>query len=125
MESVKERVRAFVSHKRLTMKEFERICGLSNGYVASMRQSIGREKLENIIRAFPDLNREWLLYGEGSMLRTSAPSVSQHNGDNSPNVFQQVGEPNSTDANKLYEIIAEKDRQIDRLLSIMEAHVCR
>lgn len=122
---VKERLSEFIASKCLTVKAFEEQSGLSNGTVAKVGENIRKTTLARISKSFPDLNINWVLTGEGSMLRTSAPSVSQHNGDNSPNVFQQVGEPNSTDANKLYEIIAEKDRQIDRLLSIMEAHVCR
>lgn len=34
-----------------------------------MRKGIGVEKLENVLSAFPDLNRDWLLYGEGEMLK--------------------------------------------------------
>lgn len=52
------------------MKEFERRCKLSTGYVTSMRKGYGIEKLNNVLRAFPDLNRDWLLYGEGEMLKT-------------------------------------------------------
>lgn len=122
---LKERLTSFARSKGLSNKAFETSCGLANGFMNKASDNTRKSSLERVSAVFPDLNINWVLTGEGSMLRTSAPSVSQHNGDNSPNVFQQVGEPNSTDANKLYEIIAEKDRQIDRLLSIMEAHVCR
>ena len=52
------------------MKDFETKCDLSNGYVTSMRKGFGRQKLENVLKAYPELNREWLLYGEGEMLIT-------------------------------------------------------
>ena len=40
---------------------------MSDGYVSSMRKSLGTGKLENVLNAYPELNRNWLLYGEGLM----------------------------------------------------------
>ena len=70
--SVKERTIKFISYKGLKMKEFEAMANLSTGYVTSMRKSFGEEKLRNVLTAFPELNRDWLLYGEGSMLKETA-----------------------------------------------------
>lgn len=72
MSTTKERVLAFVAHKGLKMKEFEELAGLSNGYVTSMRKGFGEGKLNNVLNAFPDLNRDWLVYGEGSMLKSES-----------------------------------------------------
>lgn len=71
---IKGRTYLFVKHKGLTMKKFEELCGLSSGYVSSMRKGFGRGKLDNVLTTFPDLNREWLLYGEGEMLITETPT---------------------------------------------------
>lgn len=72
MESaVKQRLVQFIKMMHLTQRGFEELCGMGNGYVNSIRKSIGPEKMQSIIRAFPRLNREWLLYGEGEMLKTS------------------------------------------------------
>lgn len=68
MNSVKERVYTFLEHKGISVKSFEEQCGLSNGYLSSMRKSFGSEKLSNVLKEFPELSREWLLYGEGEML---------------------------------------------------------
>lgn len=68
-DNVKSRTQKFVQYKRLTMKEFEQMCNLSTGYVTSMRKGYGPEKLNNVLRSFPDLNREWLLFGEGEMIK--------------------------------------------------------
>lgn len=65
---VKERIKIFAQHKGIPIYRFEELCSMSNGYVASIRKGLGLEKLENIQKAFPDLNRDWLLYGEGEML---------------------------------------------------------
>ena len=70
-KSVKDRTIEFVKYKGITMKSFEIKCGLSTGYVTSMRKGFGTDKLNNVLTAFPELNRDWLLYGEGEMLKES------------------------------------------------------
>lgn len=80
MESaVKQRLVQFIKIMNLTQKAFEDRCGMSNGYVANIRKGIGDDKLLNIVQQFPQLNREWLLYGEGEMIKTSTPTVQQNN----------------------------------------------
>ena len=75
-DTVKTRILAFINYKGMKMKAFEDRCNLSSGYITSMRKGFGSEKLNNVLTAFPELNREWLLYGEGEMLKSS---VINHN----------------------------------------------
>ena len=72
MESIKDRIIKFIRYRGLRVKQFENICGLSNGYINSMRKGFGREKLENVLSMFPELNRDWIVYGEGEMLKPNA-----------------------------------------------------
>ena len=72
--TISERIRHFIDYRGITVKSFESAAGLSNGYVNGIRKGIGSEKLADILRAFPELNRNWLLFGEGEMLRTGAPA---------------------------------------------------
>lgn len=72
--TVEERIRQYCEYKRISIRQFEIQSKLSNGYVSSMRKGLGVTKLENVLNAFPDLNREWLLYGEGQMLRNELKS---------------------------------------------------
>lgn len=82
MGTIKERVYEFCSERGIKIRDFERACDLSNGYISSMRTGFGREKLNNVLLAYPELNREWLLYGEGAMLKSSVnPSPSGGNSD--------------------------------------------
>ena len=74
MESIKDRIIKFIRYRGLRVKQFENICGLSNGYINSMRKGFGREKLENVLSMFPELNRDWIVYGEGEMLKPNAQS---------------------------------------------------
>lgn len=67
--AVKDRISQFCKYKGLSIRQFEIQCKMSNGYVSSMRSGLGIKKLENVLNAFPELSREWLLYGEGDMLK--------------------------------------------------------
>jgi len=73
--TIKERTLEFIKYKGISVKEFEMRCGMSNGYVSSMRKGFGTDKLSNVLSAFPELNREWLLYGEGEMLISPSPPI--------------------------------------------------
>lgn len=88
---IKERTIQFVKYKGLKMKEFEELCKLSSGYVTSMRKGYGQEKLNNVLTVFPELNREWLLYGEGSMINedlscTSSLKKKEEKSDTRPRI---------------------------------------
>jgi len=113
--SVKERTIEFVKNQKITMKEFETRCGLSTGYVTSMRKGYGADKLNNVLKAFPQLNRDWLLYGEGSMLTDPAPAASS-----STDLSSALNK--AMDEIAAQRRITEKSQQqIDRLISLLEA----
>jgi hypothetical protein len=67
-ETVKDRLTKFRQYKNLGQGKFEKLSGLSNGYLTQLRKAPGSEKLQRILCAFPELNRTWLLTGEGDML---------------------------------------------------------
>lgn len=69
MEStVKERLIKYLTEKRISKTEFGRKIGVSNAYVASIRESIAPDKIQSIALNYPDLNIQWLLTGEGPMI---------------------------------------------------------
>ena len=67
-QSVKQRLVLFINQKGLSVNKFEALCGLSNGYMSKLRHQPSPDKLSNILSAFPELSRTWLLTGEGEML---------------------------------------------------------
>lgn len=67
--TVKERLILFLKHKNLKPAQFEQAIGASNGYINSMRKGLGVDKIEHVRSVFPDLNIEWLITGEGEMLK--------------------------------------------------------
>lgn len=66
--AIKERMLEFIERMNLTKKDFELASGLSNGYLNNCKGNVGAAKLEGILSAYPQLNRTWLLTGEGEML---------------------------------------------------------
>lgn len=77
-EGFKERLLTFLDYKNIKNAQFEQLIGASNGYVNNIRHGMGREKLEQALKEFPDLNRDWLLYGEGKMLNDTAGENINH-----------------------------------------------
>ena len=77
-EGVKERLQKYIEYKGVPFSRFEKDCGLSNGYISSIRTSIQPDRLSSIARNYPDLNLGWLMVGE----ELGGPMVSsdkQHN----------------------------------------------
>lgn len=59
-----ERLRQFIGIKGLTVQQFEKACGLSNGSVNKMGNYTRVETLEKISNIFPDLDIDWLRTGK-------------------------------------------------------------
>lgn len=105
--TTKERTLRFIAYKGLSVKKFEEMCGLSNGYVNSMKSGYGSNKLLQVLRAFPELNRDWLVYGEGEMLVESVTIESL------PDTYVEMGESFVSEKNDVLE--AELRAQIEKL----------
>ena len=67
--SVKERLKEYISFKKISEREFCRTINVAGTYVNSIRVSIQPDKLHRISLHFSDLNTSWLLTGEGEMLK--------------------------------------------------------
>ena len=68
-ETVKDRLIKFINSNKLSIRAFEQACLLSNGYLNKLRHAPSSDKLSIILTTFPTLNKNWLLTGEGEMLR--------------------------------------------------------
>ena len=67
-DSKKHRLLQLLKTKRLTQTEFTKRLGVTPTYIGAMRKGMPKERLKLVFEMFPDLNRDWLLYGEGEML---------------------------------------------------------
>ncbi len=66
----KEKILKYLEFKGVSKNKFYIKTGLSVGFLDS-GSSLGVDKLKIIIDNYPDFNSDWLLTGEGSMLKSS------------------------------------------------------
>lgn len=78
-QTIKDRIKIFINYLGIGQSKFEKECNLSNGYINNLKGNIGTSKLEYILKTHPELNINWLVYGEGEMLKTTLPTVKQTN----------------------------------------------
>lgn len=118
----------------MSKAEFERVCGLSNGYVNSIRNTIGSKGIAQILAQFPQVNKSWLVFGEGEMFVDNkgetiyAPINQEINGDNNTQVAgnnNQVNSPATLDKaiseiSEQRKMLIKSQEQIDRLIAVIE-----
>ena len=75
--TVKGRLMTYLKHKRISQVEFCNAIGVASTYIAVIRKSIPSDKVNRIVAHYPDLNRDWLLYGEGEMLLKGKPDAKE------------------------------------------------
>ena len=114
---LKGRLLLFIDNQGISVRAFEAKCGLSNGYVRSIRQGITADKLEQISTQFPTLSKAWLLTGEGDML---LPVTQTANGNGNVQVAGNGNTLSSSAVDELKAQLAKKDEQIERLLAIID-----
>ncbi len=66
-ETMKQRLITLLKAKHMTQTEFARHLGVTPTYIGAMRTGMPKERLKGVFDMFPDVNRDWLLYGEGEM----------------------------------------------------------
>ncbi|WP_288442587.1 hypothetical protein [uncultured Chryseobacterium sp.] len=108
--STKERLLKYIESKHLNSNQFLEMAGLSKTYISNMRQSIKPSTFDNnIAPAFPDLNKIWLLYGEGEMLLDK--QEAQINKTTSP-IFKDL--PIGEQLNLLHQEIADLKSELKK-----------
>ena len=61
------RILQFIDYKGINKSNFYKSTGLSNGFLDKVKD-IGVSKLELILKNYPELSTEWLIFGTGNML---------------------------------------------------------
>lgn len=72
METVKDRLLRYLRAEGISNSKFARDMGVSVAYIGAMRKSMPETKVAKLMEVYPDLNRDWLLYGEGEMRRQTS-----------------------------------------------------
>lgn len=118
--TVKDRIYSFIEYKGITVKKFEEMCSLSNGYISAMRKGFGGGKLNNVLTQFPELNRNWLLFGDGEMIKTNnQPEYITQSVESDARKFDVMEDREST----LKEMIAFMERQMNAQREMMDKHL--
>lgn len=78
MDAVKGRLLDFLAHLSMDKSVFEREAGLANGFVNNTNSRMRKSSLKAISTRFPQLNTNWLLTGEGQMLRDVPMQASEN-----------------------------------------------
>lgn len=98
-------------------------CHLSVGLIGKARKGksdLGRNSIEKILKAYPDLSRVWLLNGEGPMLKDTSTSTAPADSE-SVSIDRQAWEVIRSQAASL----ERKDKQVDELLEMLRAEMKR
>lgn len=115
-----DRLIKYMDYKRLNDNQVTVDCGLAVGLIGKARKGksdLGRNSIEKILKVYRDLNRQWLVYGEGDMLivpptSTAEPQTHLNNMDNFTQLLQAIIRHG--------EEISEHRRLLDRAMSIVE-----
>lgn len=75
METVKERINAFLNYKQINTFTFEKKTGASNGYWRKSK-SADADFLSRVKEVFPTINIEWVITGVGNMEITPSSASS-------------------------------------------------
>lgn len=75
-ETVKQRLAKYLEYKKIGRNKFETLAGISLGYITNLKNAPKEQQLMKILQAAPDLNKVWLLTGEGEMLTTGSTAIS-------------------------------------------------
>ena len=128
---VKDRIKAILDYYHLPINEFVARTGVKTGQavydlLSGKTKSISQSMENKILSYFKEINRTWLLTGDGEMI---IPSVQQTlNGDNNTQIAgnnNQVNLSGTLDRaiNEIAEqrkLVAKAQEQIDRLITLLE-----
>lgn len=112
-KTIKERALIFCEYKHILPTTFEKMAGLGKGHLNKMKRKIFDPTRRGIESAFPDLNIDWLLTGEGDMIKNIIIKDNAKAIVHSDNSKIECSE-------EILELLKKRDEQIDRLLAIIE-----
>ena len=120
---VKERLLTFIAYKELSVSAFEKACGLSNGYIRNFKGNLGGAKLEDILNAFPELSRDWLLFGKEEASENQPENRVEEKPEEKDSVERMLllVESQSKVIESLTQLIKAKDEKIEELLEELDA----
>ena len=114
MDTILDRIKQIADNENITLGAMEKKIGASKGVLSrakAQNTDIQAKWIEKIVENYPLVDANWLLTGIGEMYRSSEKNGAC-NSESSGNIKSLIEILNRT--------LIEKDKQIDRLLSIIE-----
>ena len=84
MDGIRSRLKEYLTLKGWKPRDFERITGLGNGTCASIGNATRKTTFNRISKACPDLDINWLLTGDGTMLKEPVAEPAAPRADVAP-----------------------------------------
>ncbi len=86
-----DRLKIFIKSQSIGQTKFEEIVGFSRGYISNIKTSIGADKLGQIKSKYPTLDIDWLITGEGEMLKNTGTMTGSNQGDGNKIEYKNGG----------------------------------
>jgi len=121
-ENTLKRIKQYIDLKGVKVSAFEKEIGMSNGSFASQlknNKTIGVDKLENILKKYPEINPEWLLTGNGNMLKMDFLNEA-------PATYNKTDKEDSDDTLNYKELAESRKETIEslkKLIVYLEAQI--
>ena len=91
--TIKDRLLLFIKHLGISKNEFAEKTGFGQGAlskIVSGKEGFGVNKLVNIFTTYPQLNKDWLLFGTGEMLiKTEAEKKAEERREKISDAFEE------------------------------------
>ena len=112
---IKKRIVQYLENQKIKREDFYKRVSINgaNFRGLSAKSELSSDKIANILQCYPEINPDWLLLGAGEMLRNPNNKDNKNTTTTSNDNLQSLIEI-------LNHTITEKDKQIDRLLTIIE-----
>ena len=117
--SIKERLSHFLEEENISVPDFCKTIDMHQAYYVEMRGSIPESKLKNIMAKYPQLSIEWLMTGEGKMIKSADVQSEENEASTEIKVITKPRIPYTAAAGSLTEAVegvtAEQCEQIPRI----------
>ncbi|MEB3035994.1 hypothetical protein [Capnocytophaga ochracea] len=124
----KRRILQFIDYKGIGITKFFKETGIKRGFLDTdkLDSSVSDMFLAKILAVFPELNIEWLLTGEGEMLRKEGIVQQAVN-----NVSSTITQNQTINVPKDYEELKKENKRLtqensvlkDKIISLMEEKI--
>lgn len=123
-DGIKDRLRQVIDFQGISIRQFEKSIGASNAYFSSIKDDISTKYIRNIMRVYPNISIEWIIAGEGNMLRNGSANNTQieqvaigdHNSQS-----QHIDSSGTDDVLRLINRIQELQQQNAKLIDIISS----